>query len=154
MNETKDHPKIANPPLLVLSTLVIGWLLNLVIPLPIMPQDAARIVGVAVFLSGFLIGIPAFIQMRRFHTSPNPYKPTTALVEGGPFNFTRNPIYLSFFVHYTGIAIYANTAWCLFLLPVLIELITELAVIPEENYLEQKFGAAYSEYKKRVRMWI
>jgi len=154
MNETKDHPKILNPPLLYLGTLIIGYLLNRVIRLPVLPGDTARIVGVAAFLSGFLIGIPAFIQMRRLRTTPNPYKATTAIVNTGPFRFTRNPIYLSFFVHYTGIAIYANSAWCIFLLPVLFEVITEFVVIPEENYLEQKFGAPYSEYLKRVRRWI
>jgi protein-S-isoprenylcysteine O-methyltransferase Ste14 len=154
MSETKDHPKILNPPLVYFGTLLISWILNRIIPLPLLPPEMARVVGLAIFLSGFLIGIPAFIQMRRRNTSPNPYKPTTAIVKAGPFRFTRNPIYLSFFIHYLGIAVLIDTAWCIFLLPVLFEVITEMVVIREEQYLNQKFGSAYAEYMKEVRRWI
>ena len=47
-----------------------------------------------------------------------------------------------------------NSLWLLALLvPVL--LVMRYGVIArEEKYLESKFGAEYSDYKKRVRRWI
>jgi protein-S-isoprenylcysteine O-methyltransferase Ste14 len=53
-----------------------------------------------------------------------------------------------------GIGLAAHTLW-----PVLMALVaagvTQRVVISrEEQYLEQKFGAPYVEYAKRVRRWL
>ncbi len=154
MSGPGDHANVINPPLLLLSAIILGVLLNLGYPLPIMDQATARIAGIAVFFLGFFIGIPAVIQMRKARTTPNPFKPTTAIVQSGPYRFTRNPMYLGFCFWYSGIALYANSAWSFFLLPVLIGALVEWVIVREEAYLEGKFGAEYREYKSRVRRWL
>jgi protein-S-isoprenylcysteine O-methyltransferase Ste14 len=55
---------------------------------------------------------------------------------------------------YTGIAIVANSPWALVPLPVAIAVIDRGVIAREERYLERKFGARYTDYKRRVRRWI
>jgi protein-S-isoprenylcysteine O-methyltransferase Ste14 len=45
------------------------------------------------------------VTIRNAGTQFDVYKPTTAIVENGPYRFTRNPIYLGMFLGLTGIAI-------------------------------------------------
>jgi protein-S-isoprenylcysteine O-methyltransferase Ste14 len=93
-------------------------------------------------------------EMRIAHTSPNPRKPATALVEKGVFRYTRNPLYLSMFVVFFGIAVFLNILWLVLLFPFLFVVMQQGTVKPEETYLERTFGDVYSQYKKRVRRWI
>ena len=63
-------------------------------------------------------------------------------------------MYLSLMLIYSGIAIYANSLWLVFLLPVLFVALERGVVLREEKYLEGKFGDEYLEYKNKVRRWI
>lgn len=153
-----DHTNAAEPfpfpPLIYVGNLVLGMLLDRLVPLPFPSGYAFHIVGFALLAGGLLLGGSAVVTMRREHTSPNPHKPPTALIEKGPFRYGRNPIYLSLFVTYAGIATYASSLWAILLLPVVFWLIDNWVVKREENYMEQKFGDAYRSYKSRVRRWI
>jgi len=44
--------------------------------------------------------------------------------------------------------------WILVLTPVCAWLLQRLAILPEEAYLQHKFGDAYLAYKSRVRRWL
>jgi len=48
----------------------------------------------------------------------------------------------------------ANAWLALVLLPVVVVLVHFLVILPEEQYLEQKFGEPYRRYKASVRRWI
>jgi protein-S-isoprenylcysteine O-methyltransferase Ste14 len=155
MNESLSHaPVRVPPPLIGLVLLIIGWLLQLVWPLNFMSPSTSHIVGVLVFLTGLPIAIAAVMCMRRLRTSPNPYRGTTALVCNGPFRFTRNPLYLAMILHYSGIAIFFRLPWGLILVPMVILVMTKMAIIPEETYLEKLFGDEYVRYKREVPRWI
>lgn len=142
------------PPLLYVAPLGLGVLLNLVFPVRLLPTGTALLVGGGIAVLSFALGLPAFLLMRRAGTSVKPHLPTTAIVTRGPFRLTRNPLYLSLLVLYLGLALMANALWALLFLPVLAILVHFLAILPEERYLEQKFGAAYLNYKARVRRWL
>jgi protein-S-isoprenylcysteine O-methyltransferase Ste14 len=101
-----------------------------------------------------VIGLPAVRGMLTAKTSLNPQQPTTALVLHGSYRISRNPMYFGLTLLYAGLAIFFQTAWGLVLLPVVIWLITIWVIVPEEKYLEQKFGADYFNYKATVRRWI
>ena len=55
---------------------------------------------------------------------------------------------------YVGIAVTINALWVIVLTPLLILLGTLGIVVPEERYLEQKFGDLYHDYQSRVRRWL
>lgn len=156
MSDTSnDRPDlIAPPPLIYAGALAIGWLLQRLMPIDILPRRPARALGAGLIGLNFLVGVPAFLAMRRARTAVNPMRPTTAIVTAGPYRYTRNPIYLSFAVLYTGIALLANAVWALLFLPGVLVAVTRGVIEREERYLEGKFGAEYTDYKARVRRWI
>jgi protein-S-isoprenylcysteine O-methyltransferase Ste14 len=145
------------PPVIYLAGLAAGFLLQWVWPVSILPPAAVLASRAAGWL---LIGIWLFFSIwavavfRRAGTTPNPTRPTTALAFGGPYRFTRNPMYLSFALMQAGVALIANALWPLvFLLPVLF-VIRRYVIEREERYLERKFGEDYLAYKRRVRRWL
>jgi protein-S-isoprenylcysteine O-methyltransferase Ste14 len=105
---------------------------------------------------GALLGLGAWsvLLLRRDGQSENPWKPTFRIVEKGPFRITRNPMYLQMVLVCAGLAIALMNWWILLLTPLCAWLLHKLAILPEEAYLEQKFGEAYLSYKRRTRRWI
>src|SRR5437868_11453240 len=79
---------------------------------------------------------------------------TTAIVESGPYRFTRNPIYLGMFLGLIGLAIAFDTLWLLMMLVPFALVIRYGVVAREEAYLERKFGDVYRGYRSRVRRWL
>lgn len=80
--------------------------------------------------------------------------PATAVVADGVYSFTRNPMYLGMALIYAGIAIAADSLLTLILLISVLVVIRYAVIAKEERYMEAKFGAAYRDYKARVRRWI
>ncbi len=155
MNSKIDHPQTKmDAPVLLAITILITIVLQRFAPLPFLPSLPSRIIGVILFIGGFSIGIPAFRGMLKAKTSPNPHRPTNALVFEGTYRITRNPMYLSMLVIYAGISIFFQNPWFIVFLPILAWLFTTWVIIPEEKYLEQKFGAEYLDFKTRVRRWV
>jgi len=155
MKVENDHLKETPAPVIFLAFIVLGLGINWMAPLSFIANVlVAQVVGILIVGVSFLVGGSAVVEMRRHHTSPNPHKPVTALVENGVFCYSRNPVYLSLFVLYLGIAICANVLWLILLCPVLFWSVEKLVVKPEEDYLERRFSDAYLQYKKRVRRWI
>jgi len=145
------------PPLVYFIGLTAGLLLDRAWPVRIVPPAMAPVFGVAGWVLvaiGLLLPISAVILFRRAGTSPVPTRPTTALAFGGPYRFTRNPMYLGLALVQAGVALIANALLpVVFLVPVLF--VIRLYVIDrEERYLERKFGEDYLSYKQRVRRWL
>ncbi|MGD0688887.1 MAG: isoprenylcysteine carboxylmethyltransferase family protein [Candidatus Bathyarchaeia archaeon] len=154
MNAEVDRPRVVPAPVIFFGILILGFLLNWVLPLAFFPGRSVQIAGVIILVPGFLIGGSGIIEMRRAHTSPDPREPTTALVEKGVFRYTRNPLYLSMFVFFLGIAVFLDVLWLILLFPLLLFVVERGTVKPEELYLERKFGEAYLQYRKHVPRWM
>ncbi len=153
--ESSDKPGVvAPPPLIYALAFLASIFLNVRKPLPFLPSPLKNISG------AFLVSITGTVmflslrEMRQAGTNVNPEQPTTALIVKGPYQFTRNPIYLSLTLFYTGLATLANTLWALFLLPVVLLIMQRGVIEREERYLEDKFGASYTQYKAQVRRWL
>ena len=145
---------IAPPPLIYLGALGVGFALDAVIGDASPSSRVARPVGAALIVAGAgLMGtfVRAFARAR---TPVDPYKPSEAIVTDGPYRLTRNPGYLGMTLTYAGIAIASNAPWALVPLPVAIAVIDRGDIAREERYLERRFGARYTDYKRRVRRWI
>jgi len=142
------------PPLIYLSAMIAGLILNYFFPTAFLPVSVSRIVGISSVALAVFILVSAFQKFRQAETNLEPWKPTTTIVSDGVFGFSRNPIYLAFTLFYLGITFLFNSLW-LFALLVPVLLVMRYGVIArEERYLKNKFGAEYDDYKKRVRRWI
>ena len=150
-----DNPGVvAPPPLIFAGALVAGLLLNRLRPTGFLPVRLGRAVGVPMAVGGLLLGLWGFREMRRAGTNVDPYHPTTAIVEAGPYRFTRNPLYVGMALVYGGISARANALPAALLLPFVLHVIHHKVIKREERYLEEKFGDVYLRYKGRVRRWI
>ena len=147
------HLGFVRPPILYLTSIVTGALIQLAKPFPFLPRALAVPLGFccrgrhrAVLLRGW--EIPAA-------GTPVPArKPTTVIVSTGPYRFTRNPIYLAFSLLQLGIAIWVNSLWLLATLVGAVAVIHYVVIPKEEEYLERRFGAQYLDYKRSVRRWL
>ncbi len=155
--DTATAGVITRPPLLFLAGLILGLILDHVLPLRLaLPQTAPVcwtagggliVLGVAIFAAG----------VRNFARAATPVpstRPVRALVTTGIHGWSRNPIYVGMFLVYAGIGLAARSPWVLVLaLPVAVTLRYGV-VAREEAYLERRFGDAYRAYKARVRRWF
>jgi len=153
-NNADNSGVIAPPPLIYAGTLVAGLLANRRHHTPFLPRRFARTFGWPLVACGLAVGFLGAREMRRAETNVDPYKPATAVVTGGPFQFTRNPLYLSMTLIYGGIAAVANALPAALLLPIVLHLMRRGVIEREERYLERKFGGEYIDYKIRTPRWI
>ena len=156
MNDSEaDNPGIiAKPPLIYLAFILIGLALGYVWPVGIFPESAWYAAGTALIVFGVVIQAVALWQFKKAGTRHETDKPATALVTGGPFRYSRNPIYVSLTLIYAGIALLANNLW-VFVLLIPLHAVMQYGVIHrEERYLERKFGEDYGRYKVAVRRWL
>jgi protein-S-isoprenylcysteine O-methyltransferase Ste14 len=154
--ETKtDHAEvIVNPFVIYLGLAAAAILLQRVLPLSFFPALSAHVLGAFLIAINFGFGLPALRVMLQANTSPNPGRPSTALVLSGSYGFTRNPMYLGLTLLFAGLLTFFQVSWGLLLVPLLVWLVSAWVIIPEETYLENKFGEEYLHYKSKVRRWI
>lgn len=115
-------------------------------------QGIALVLG-AIGLAMEFIAAGSFFRAR---TTVNPLAPrkSAALVTGGLYRISRNPMYLGMAILLTGIVFWFGNLIGIIFLIFFIVLINELQIKPEEAALEEIFGDDYRAYKKRVRRWI
>jgi protein-S-isoprenylcysteine O-methyltransferase Ste14 len=153
--EGGDHPDVvALPPLIFLLFVTAGMAIHLAHPIRVAGAGPTHAAGVMLSLVSAVLAIWAFNAMRSGGTNVRPDRPTVAIVTGGPFRFTRNPLYLSLCVLQLALGLLVND-WALLVLTAPLALALHFGVVlREEAYLEGKFGPAYLDFKRRVRRWI
>ena len=147
-------------------------MLNNRIPPPILTLALALVMGVAagwpapdglrwalaflVFMAAGFFGFPALRAFRQAKTTINPVQidRASALVTGGIYRWSRNPMYVALTL--------LLAAWALFLGgtlvwagPLVLALwLDRLQILPEEAAMRARFGPAYDAYRTQVRRWL
>jgi protein-S-isoprenylcysteine O-methyltransferase Ste14 len=142
------------PPLLLGLTLLSIIVLNWLLPLPIPLKSVAVALGIVLAILGMGSTAWGRTTLLQAGTNVNPLNPTTAIVSEGPFRLSRNPLYVGGTSFFVGLSLAIGTWWgCILLIP--FALILHYGIIlPEERYLEQKFGDSYLTYKRAVRRYL
>lgn len=132
-----------------------GWLLGLLLPLPIpLSFDARLSIGIAILAAAFVVASLAFREMIRARTPFEPNRTPLALVTRGPFRFSRNPLYVSLVSVAAGIGVLLGS-WWLVLGAVVLAVLLNWRVIPiEERNLAARFPEDYAAYRKSTRRWL
>ena len=156
MADTADTAHVIIRPPLAWGLAVIGGLaLNWLLPLPFLPDDWPNgFLGALVFVLALALAIWAMDTMTRAGTNVPTNRPTTTIVESGPYRFTRNPIYIGMFGGLIGLGIAFDNLWLPLMLVPFALVIRYGVVAREEAYLERRFGEPYRGYRRRVRRWL
>jgi protein-S-isoprenylcysteine O-methyltransferase Ste14 len=148
------HLGLVRPPLVFLTSLVTGALIQLARPLPFLPATLTVPLGASLLVVAIALFASSVAKFRAIGTPVPARKPTIAIVRTGPYRLSRNPIYLAFSLLQLGIAIWANSLWLLATVAGAVALIHYVVIPKEEQYLERRFGAEYLDYKRSVRRWV
>lgn len=140
------------PPLAFAAAMVAGLLLP---GLRLQGNHLARIAAGALLLAGGAsLGLAAIGLFRRTGQDPAPWKPTPELIRAGPYRYTRNPMYLGMTLLALSAAAFAGRGWIALLAPVALAAVHFTAVLREEEYLAEQFGAPYLAYQAKVRRYL
>src|SRR5262247_3169668 len=107
------------PPVIPLLTILLGLALNRLWPISMgfaLPKPERYWLG-GLIVTGSILGLGAWsaLLIRSTGQSENPWKPTTEIVERGPYSVTRNPLYLQMVLVCVGIAVMLTNWWILIL---------------------------------------
>ncbi len=150
-----DHAHVLlPPPVLYLGVLIGGmacqWLWRLEFPVVSAGIPAGTLlIGAGAILAGW-----GMWEFRRARTHIPPHRPTLAVIESGPFRYTRNPLYVALNLLAAGIGLAMANPWILILQVPAIVILHFGVIRREEAYLATKFGRTYLDYKGRVRRWL
>jgi protein-S-isoprenylcysteine O-methyltransferase Ste14 len=156
----EQHPSrpsgVPWPPIVIAVTLAAGLVLGGVYPLnwPGLDDLAARLIGYGLGGGGLALIGWGVLSLHRAGATVLPDQPTDRLVTDGAFRFRRNPIYMGEVLAFLGLAQLTYNIWFAILAPVFALALLQLAILPEERHLEERFGEVYLDYKERTRRWF
>jgi protein-S-isoprenylcysteine O-methyltransferase Ste14 len=147
-------PKILDyPPVWLVLALVSVWALGQMLPMDFLGVHGRR-VGTGLVALGFVLMLAALAQMVAARTTFIPRRDPDALVMGGVFAISRNPIYLGDVLVLAGFALRWDVILGLPLVLVFMTLIQKRFILQEEALLRRTFGGQFEAWAARVPRWI
>jgi protein-S-isoprenylcysteine O-methyltransferase Ste14 len=150
----RQERRLDIPPAYLLAALLLMALLHQVLPLARILFAPYRYAGIVIMALALALVLWAALLFHRARTGIVPFSPATSLVLGGPYRFTRNPMYLGMAGILLGAAILMGSLSPFAVIPAFMALIAERFIAPEEAMLERAFGRGYLGYKAKVRRWL
>jgi protein-S-isoprenylcysteine O-methyltransferase Ste14 len=144
------------PPVVDLAAAGLMWGIANWLPGPQLPT-AVRLWGALALAGlGVFIALAGVIHFARAKTTVNPLRPerASALVTGGVFRFSRNPMYLGMALVLLGWAVALSSAASLLALAAAVWYLDRFQIQPEERVLRAHFGEAFEAYCRRTRRWV
>jgi protein-S-isoprenylcysteine O-methyltransferase Ste14 len=145
--------RVTPPLLLALSLAAIG-LLHRYFPIAQVIPEPWPWAGVVIALAGFALGGWTTSLFFGARTTLIPGRESAALITHGPFQFSRNPIYLGMVIVLIGACVFAGSLTPFAVVPIFILAIDTVVIPHEQAMLLQKFGAEYEAYRAKVRRWV
>ena len=114
------------------------------------------LVALGIVMTGVVVALLGVLEFRTAGTTVDPRAPeqSASLVVRGVYRVSRNPMYVGFLLMLTGWAVFLGNIVSLLLLPVFILYMNRFQIVPEEQYMREKFGEAYAQYQATVRRWL
>lgn len=142
------------PPFYLLCSFVLEFGLHFAIPVTRIIPSPWHYIGVVLIVGGVSLTGAAVQQFRRAKTPLKPSDKPTALVTGGLFRLTRNPMYLGMFLLLLGTAILLGTLTPLVVPFAFAYVISTRFIRFEEAFMAEQFGEPYVSYCRTVRRWL
>ena len=138
----------------VFVSIVMMVILHFLFPLAKIFPFSWNLLGLLPFLAGCVLNVFADRAFKKVGTTVKPFQESTTLISGGVFRLTRNPMYVGFGLIFLGIAMFVGSLTPYVIVIVFPILMDRIFMRVEEQMLEETFGEAWLEYKKKVRRWI
>lgn len=157
MSDAAGAPKPCSrilPPFWFLLAAAAAVGLHRVLPVADLIPSPWNRLGLILIAVGLGLDVVAASMFWSAHTPLRPTERPTALVTGGVYRLTRNPMYLGMVLILAGLALALGSAtpWTA---PLVFALWIERCFIrAEERAMEALFGESYREYRSGVRRWI
>ena len=142
------------PPVYLLMTLAATAALHRFVPVTQLLTAPYTHAGWLLVAAGIGIAVVSVRAFERAGTGIVPFDPATALVTGGLYRYTRNPMYLGMVLLLVGVAIALGSLGAWLPIPMFVWIIQAWFIVGEERLLEQTFGESYIAYKRGVRRWL
>lgn len=142
------------PPVIPLIGMAVGSIVHWRLPAQVGPDALVQPLGIALIVASVVLVASAARSLSRARTAFDVRRPTTCIVEHGPYRFSRNPVYLAAVLLCWGIGLAANALWVALAAVPSASALCVCVIRREELYLGHKFGPAYKAYQGRVRRWF
>lgn len=144
------------PALLVLIFALLMWSFTQVFPDLAYHTENKKMWLWCIGLLGFLFIAAGIYSFHRAKTTVDPTQPekATSVVQSGIYKYTRNPMYIGFFLILSAWAIGLSHFLPWFLIPAFVLYMNRFQIKPEEHTLTKIFGGEYKAYCHKVRRWI
>lgn len=149
---------VLSPPVLFVLLLFVGisfdWLTGLSFLGQMSVASGKFWAGAALAAGGVALALWAARTLLAAGTNISPRRPAHLIVTGGPYRWTRNPIYVGMLLAFGGVSLMFAVGFGLVMLPLFWLVLNYGVVDPEEIYLASKFPDEFDDYARRTRRWI
>ncbi|WP_243545695.1 methyltransferase family protein [Pseudodesulfovibrio tunisiensis] len=152
-----DSPGVVvMPPLAFKVSLLAGICLEGVWPWPfdVCSMTGHIAAGAFVAFLGFAFMMWGYGLFRKLGVGVPTNTPSSVLVRGGAYRYSRNPMYVGFIVILAGIGFAAGSVWLLLTVVPMWAYLQWFVIPREEAYLQRTFGQEYIEFCRAVRRWL
>lgn len=125
---------------------VLGW--------PWRPALSQILGGGFLLAAGAILNLWASESFKRHEVGICPFSPVPRLIEGGPYRFSRNPMYLGMVLLVAGTSLLTACPWNLWTVAVFALWLQIRFILPEERFLGARFGEAYAAYLRGRGRWF
>lgn len=142
------------PPTYFFAAILVMVGLHFLLPIVKLVPNPYNYIGGVFLLAGIVVNIWCSKLFEGAKTTIKPYEQSSSLVTGGPYRFSRHPMYLGMAVSLAGLAILLGTVTPMLIVPLFIAVADRVFMVVEEKAMEETFGDTCRDYRKRVRRWI
>jgi protein-S-isoprenylcysteine O-methyltransferase Ste14 len=138
------------------AVIVLGLYTDRLLDMPqVLPGGLGMGLGAVLLVLGSILCAWCVLMFRKAKGTPVPFNPPKQLVVAGPYVWMRNPMVTGVFTGLFGIGFMLHSVSIVVIWTPLYVLAhaVELKKV-EEPELERRFGAAYTEYRQTVPMFI
>lgn len=144
------------PAAVLLVNMGLVWLCSKYLVFANLDFPGQKYIALLFGLVGFMLSLLAMFTMHQKGTTVDPVSPDKAskLVTTGVFQWSRNPIYLALVLILMSMIIWLGNWVSIFCCFIMVWYLSRFQIRAEEKVLQEKFGAQYGNYRKKVRRWI
>lgn len=102
-------------------------------------------VGLFIYIAGVLLFALSTFSFAKYSD--------LGVSKGGMYRFSRNPMYVSYFIYFLGCVLITNSM-ILFIMLLFFQVSAHWIILSEERWCIGEFGIEYSEYMKKVRRYV